>query len=101
MTDLDDSLGASKSSTMFFILVRHCLSCFVSRWNPFREEQAIDRAHRIGQERDVIVDKLIIKGTVEDRILSLQHAKRAMVEQALGNKFAKSTDCRCVCATLF
>jgi SNF2 family DNA or RNA helicase len=49
----------------------------------------------------VIVDKLIIKGTVEDRILSLQHAKRAMVEQALGNKFAKSTDCRCVCATLF
>ena len=41
-------------------------------WNPSAENQAVDRAHRIGQTRPVSVSRLTIKDTVEDRILSLQ-----------------------------
>ena len=41
-------------------------------WNPTTEDQAIDRAHRIGQPRPVTVSRLTVKGTVEDRILALQ-----------------------------
>lgn len=53
-------------------------------WNPFVEQQAIDRAYRIGQTRPVTVYKVLVPQTVEDRILSLQEAKRSMVELALG-----------------
>lgn len=41
-------------------------------WNPTTEDQAVDRAHRIGQTRPVTVTRLTVKDTVEDRILSLQ-----------------------------
>ena len=41
-------------------------------WNPTTEDQAVDRAHRIGQTRPVTVTRLTIKNTVEDRILALQ-----------------------------
>jgi SNF2 family DNA or RNA helicase len=52
-------------------------------WNPYVEEQAIDRAHRIGQERPVYVHRLVISDTVEDRILTLQDEKRRMIDAAL------------------
>lgn len=41
-------------------------------WNPATEDQAVDRAHRIGQTRAVTVSRLTIRDTVEDRILALQ-----------------------------
>jgi SNF2 family DNA or RNA helicase len=41
-------------------------------WNPAAEEQAIDRAHRIGQTCPVVVSRFTIENTVEDRILALQ-----------------------------
>jgi SNF2 family DNA or RNA helicase len=41
-------------------------------WNPTTEDQAIDRAHRIGQTRPVIVSRFTVKNTIEDRILELQ-----------------------------
>lgn len=41
-------------------------------WNPTTEDQAVDRAHRIGQIRPVTVTRLTIRDTVEDRILALQ-----------------------------
>lgn len=41
-------------------------------WNPTTEDQAIDRAHRIGQTRAVTVSRLTVKDTVEDRIIALQ-----------------------------
>jgi superfamily II DNA or RNA helicase len=47
-------------------------------WNPAVEAQATDRAHRIGQNRTVQVYKLITRGTVEERILSLQSKKREL-----------------------
>uniref|UniRef100_A0A0D9X514 RING-type domain-containing protein n=1 Tax=Leersia perrieri TaxID=77586 RepID=A0A0D9X514_9ORYZ len=53
-------------------------------WNPYAEDQAVDRAHRIGQTRAVTVSRLTIKDTVEDRILALQEEKRAMVSSAFG-----------------
>ena len=52
-------------------------------WNPYIEEQAIDRAHRIGQRRTVQVHRILVKETVEDRILALQDKKRALIEGAL------------------
>jgi hypothetical protein len=41
-------------------------------WNPTTEDQAIDRAHRIGQTRAVNVSRFTVKNTIEDRILALQ-----------------------------
>ncbi|KAI5785924.1 SNF2 family N-terminal domain-containing protein [Geopyxis carbonaria] len=55
-------------------------------YNPFVELQAIDRAHRIGQQRRVIVHRLVIPGTVEDRVLALQDRKKALIQGALDNK---------------
>ena len=54
-------------------------------WNPAAEAQAADRAHRIGQERPVMVYRLVSQGTVEEKILQLQESKRALFEAALGD----------------
>lgn len=59
-------------------------------WNPFVEEQAMDRAHRIGQIRPVFVHKLVIEGTVEDRILDLQQKKKEMINSALDENEMRS-----------
>ncbi|XP_072991538.1 helicase-like transcription factor CHR28 isoform X1 [Typha latifolia] len=55
-------------------------------WNPYAEDQAVDRAHRIGQTRPVTVSRLTIQDTVEDRILALQEEKRKMVSSAFGEQ---------------
>ncbi len=47
-------------------------------WNPAVEDQASDRAHRLGQTRTVLVRKLVARGTVEERILKLQESKRQL-----------------------
>ena len=52
-------------------------------WNPFVEEQAIDRVHRLTQTVDVVVYKLTVAGTVEERILALQDRKRRLAEAAV------------------
>ncbi|KAM0277732.1 hypothetical protein ACHAQH_005593 [Verticillium albo-atrum] len=52
-------------------------------WNPFVEEQAIDRVHRLTQTIDVIVYRLIVEDTVEDRILTLQEKKRLLAQTAI------------------
>ena len=53
-------------------------------WNPAAEDQAADRAHRIGQDKPVMVYRLVTQGTVEERILALQHEKRRLAQVALG-----------------
>jgi superfamily II DNA or RNA helicase len=52
-------------------------------WNPAVEAQAADRAHRIGQERPVVVHRLIARDTVEEGILRLHARKRALADAAL------------------
>ena len=55
-------------------------------WNPFVEEQAIDRVHRLNQTQDVIVHKLTIKNTVEARIVELQERKRELANATIEGK---------------
>jgi SNF2 family DNA or RNA helicase len=52
-------------------------------WNPAVEDQATDRAYRIGQDKPVFVHKLICKGTVEDRIQQMQRKKSNIAEGLL------------------
>lgn len=52
-------------------------------WNPYVEKQAQDRVHRISQVREVFIHRLLVKNTVEDRIMELQKQKEEMVENAL------------------
>ncbi|KAL5355125.1 SNF2 family N-terminal domain-containing protein [Aspergillus floccosus] len=59
-------------------------------WNPYIEEQAIDRAHRIGQMREVQIHRILVPNTVEDRILELQDKKRELIEGALDEKASKN-----------
>ncbi|MEO0016777.1 MAG: hypothetical protein RLZZ522_60 [Verrucomicrobiota bacterium] len=58
-------------------------------WNPAAENQATDRAHRIGQTKPVFVHKLVCRGTIEDRILELQGQKAALVEALLSTDTSK------------
>jgi SNF2 family DNA or RNA helicase len=52
-------------------------------WNPAVETQAVDRAHRIGQNQRVIAYKMIVKNTVEEKILELQEKKKELVENII------------------
>jgi superfamily II DNA or RNA helicase len=54
-------------------------------WNPAVENQAIDRVHRIGQERRVFVYRMITEGTIEQRIQQLKKEKRELFENTLGH----------------
>lgn len=53
-------------------------------WNPAAEDQATDRAHRIGQTRQVFVYKLVAEGSIEEKILALQEKKAALAAGVLG-----------------
>ncbi|MBI4954028.1 MAG: DEAD/DEAH box helicase [Myxococcales bacterium] len=55
-------------------------------WNPAVETQAIDRTHRIGQERPVFAYRFIAEDTVEDKVLVLQERKRALASELLGEE---------------
>jgi SNF2 family DNA or RNA helicase len=52
-------------------------------WNPAVEDQATDRAHRIGQTRPVTVYRLITQGTIEEKIVRLHHEKRDIADKLL------------------
>ncbi len=53
-------------------------------WNPAAEAQAVDRTHRIGQQRHVFAYRLIARDTVEEKVLELQKTKRALADAILG-----------------
>jgi superfamily II DNA or RNA helicase len=52
-------------------------------WNPAVESQAIDRAHRIGQERPVFASRLVARDTVEEKILELQKSKKDLADAVI------------------
>lgn len=62
-------------------------------WNPAVEDQATDRAHRIGQKKVVEVIKMIAEGTVEEKIIGLQEEKKDLIEKVVGedNEFSNIT----------
>ncbi|KAF2246725.1 hypothetical protein BU26DRAFT_431154 [Trematosphaeria pertusa] len=59
-------------------------------WNPFIEDQAVDRAHRMPQHREVHVHRVLVPETVEDRICALQDKKRDIINTALDERAGKS-----------
>ncbi|WP_072374554.1 DEAD/DEAH box helicase [Thermophilibacter mediterraneus] len=59
-------------------------------WNLAAQNQATDRAHRIGQERDVTVYKLICADTIEERIVAMQESKRELAEGLLSGEGVRS-----------
>ncbi len=60
-------------------------------WNPAVENQAIDRTHRIGQTRNVMAYRLLIKDSIEEKIRALQKTKSALADDVLGEeKFSQS-----------
>jgi SNF2 family DNA or RNA helicase len=52
-------------------------------WNPAVEDQASDRAHRIGQKRPVTIYRLVAKNTIEEKIVGLHHQKRDLADSLL------------------
>jgi non-specific serine/threonine protein kinase len=57
-------------------------------WNPFIEEQAIARAHRIGLNHSLHVQKYISKDTIEEKIMTLQQKKKALAEEIISTSEA-------------
>nr|XP_015216673.1 PREDICTED: helicase-like transcription factor isoform X1 [Lepisosteus oculatus] len=55
-------------------------------WNPAAEDQCFDRCHRIGQKRDVVITKFIVKNSVEENMIKIQKKKRDLVAKAFGLK---------------
>ena len=54
-------------------------------WNPAIEEQAIDRAHRLGRTKPTFIYRMIAKGTVEERVRHLQISKKETFQKIIGD----------------
>ncbi|KZV88268.1 hypothetical protein EXIGLDRAFT_619629 [Exidia glandulosa HHB12029] len=61
-------------------------------WNPSNDAQAMDRAHRLGQTRQVTVYRLITKGTIDERIVQLARVKKEVQDVVVGNKQFNETN---------
>uniref|UniRef100_A0A9J8ACS0 Helicase like transcription factor n=1 Tax=Cyprinus carpio carpio TaxID=630221 RepID=A0A9J8ACS0_CYPCA len=55
-------------------------------WNPAAEDQCVDRCHRLGQSRDVVITKFIVKDSVEENMVKIQKKKQELVDKAFGVK---------------
>jgi SNF2 family DNA or RNA helicase len=55
-------------------------------WNPATEAQAVDRAHRIGQDKTVMVYRLVATGTIEEKVVALQQRKRDLFARVVDDE---------------
>ena len=53
-------------------------------WNPAAEQQAVDRIHRIGQDKEVHVYRLVAEGTIEEKVMQLKESKAALFDAVVG-----------------
>nr|XP_033813689.1 helicase-like transcription factor isoform X2 [Geotrypetes seraphini] len=61
-------------------------------WNPAAEEQCFDRCHRLGQKKEVIITKFIVKNSVEENMVKIQDKKRELAAGAFGTKKMSSSE---------
>ncbi|RAP32186.1 hypothetical protein DID75_05270 [Candidatus Marinamargulisbacteria bacterium SCGC AG-410-N11] len=61
-------------------------------WNPAVETQASDRAHRIGQDKSVMITRLIMHDTIEERLMTLKQQKETLFQAVLGEEAMKKSD---------
>ena len=59
-------------------------------WNPAVEAQAVDRAHRIGQRKTVMVYRLVAEGTIEEKVMALKERKAKLFDQVVGGEALES-----------
>lgn len=70
-------------------------------WNPSVEVQAMDRIHRLGQHRPIVVKRMVVENSIESRIIELQNKKSAMIEAAIGKDDSAMGRLRYVCIDIF
>ena len=75
-----------KSGTGLNLVWADSVIHFAPWWNTAAENQASDRAHRIGQTKVVTVYKLVAKGSIEERILALQQQKAKLAQDVLSGE---------------
>ncbi len=63
-------------------------------WNPATEAQAVDRTHRIGQDKQVMVYRLVSRGTIEEKVMALKAEKAALFAGVMSDAGAAGTGCR-------
>jgi SNF2 family DNA or RNA helicase len=96
--DLVDEFNNSKTCKVFLISLKaggtglnltsaDVVIHFDPWWNPAVEDQATDRAHRIGQKNVVQVFKLISEGTIEERIVNMQENKKELINDVLNSDY--------------
>ena len=78
----DTTRNPARHTTTAHSDTRVCVFASRATGNPSAEQQAIDRAHRLGQERPVTVIRFIIRDSIEERILDLQDKKRKIAQGA-------------------
>ena len=74
------------SDTVCVFIESYWFEIRILRWNPAIEEQAFDRVHRIGQTKPVTIHRIMIKNSIELKILKLQEKKRQTAYDALDHK---------------
>lgn len=87
---LSDSCGYTQLGLRATTLANKCVG-----WAPAIEDQAVDRVHRLGQTRPTTVWRLVMEGSVEERVLDIQAEKRTLVGKAFQEKTkGKKTETR-------
>ena len=79
------SLGLNLTGANVVIFIEH-------DWNPMVDVQAMDRAHRIGQNKTVLVHRLITSNTIEERIMGIQQFKKHVINSVINSENDQNTE---------